>query len=514
MALFLGNRDLGTTDELGHNLVTKKVFGAGFANDLTVKQDNPRRMGVVINNLYALIQSRTDRAIYEAFQTSADEIDLTNSDPSNPRIDALVVYIDLTTAPDPNEENNPNLSQLAIIPGIAEASPTAPTTSSINANLPNSPWLRLANIEVGAGVSTIRDTDITRTDSVLYPGQHPDAFDIPDNSIDLDAKGKASTIGSDLFKAGAVDTHALDAGAVVQGKLSNRLQALNGWLSVAGSFAPTYVHSLGTHTGIPDTTANRLIHRCFTIANSTVHNLVEPGYKLRWTQGAHEYNGVVLYKDIGNKVYIFFCRRSHNNAGNVTASSQNLNHLHISRTGIPQGFVTDIGAWEIEVISTATTDTDDDSHRTLPTPSGGHQAGWTTAHPSHTGYHIPLPRGSWDVRVKAKITTGSPNPSEGLGVALAVGSNLLNHVPTTARQWTLARDGKATVYIDYGSSRFAQIHDPSFSITNDLSIYWIQLGNTSNTSVHYVFGRASSTTKNTQEIPTIMTARPNVLGFF
>ncbi len=79
----------------------------------------------------------------------------------NPRIDALVLYIDLSAAPNADASN---VATLAIVQGTPAPSPVAPTDGTIQTSIgASNPFLRLANISVISGATSITNPDITDT---------------------------------------------------------------------------------------------------------------------------------------------------------------------------------------------------------------------------------------------------------------------------------------------------------------------------------------------------------------
>lgn len=79
----------------------------------------------------------------------------------NPRIDALVLYIDLSAAPNSDASN---VATLAIVQGTSAPSPVAPTDGTIQTSIgASNPFLRLANISVISGATSITNPDITDT---------------------------------------------------------------------------------------------------------------------------------------------------------------------------------------------------------------------------------------------------------------------------------------------------------------------------------------------------------------
>lgn len=89
------------------------------------------------------------------------EVDVTTNASGNPRIDAVVLYQDL------NETANTdatNVAKFEIVEGLPAASPQAPSDSAIESAIgAANPYVRLANIRVENGASTIDAEDVEDT---------------------------------------------------------------------------------------------------------------------------------------------------------------------------------------------------------------------------------------------------------------------------------------------------------------------------------------------------------------
>ena len=265
MSLYLGNRDLGRTSEVGHNLAVKRVLGEGVTPDLEITQDNPTRMGVRVTGLTALIPHTND-AIYEAYQIGTDELDITNAHASNPRIDTIVFYIDRDTAPDNTVNDNPDLAVLAVVAGTPASNPSAPSESTINTAVSNNPYIEIANVRVNAGVSAITNANITILATNLSLGSDWDEADDDspkyiDNKPDTSGTGLISN--TERTKLGNLETSAtrdqtggeirtllealssstkmtedgLRNGTLSASKMVDALKLAVGWLTIATTIA-------------------------------------------------------------------------------------------------------------------------------------------------------------------------------------------------------------------------------------------------------------------------------------
>jgi hypothetical protein len=93
---------------------------------------------------------------------AATNVTVTTADGSNPRIDLIVAYVDLSVVSSASS-NNPNAWSLLCVAGTPAGSPAVPNAAAIQAALPNSsyPYIVLARVAVAAGATTITNANIT-----------------------------------------------------------------------------------------------------------------------------------------------------------------------------------------------------------------------------------------------------------------------------------------------------------------------------------------------------------------
>lgn len=88
---------------------------------------------------------------------------ITDNSSGNPRIDAVVAYIDLTVVSSASS-NNPNALKFKVVAGTPAGSPSAPDDSTIQSSIgAGNPFIRLANVAVANGFSSIVNANITDT---------------------------------------------------------------------------------------------------------------------------------------------------------------------------------------------------------------------------------------------------------------------------------------------------------------------------------------------------------------
>jgi len=164
MAIYLSNRDGGKTDEQGHYKFQTNAFTGNVLNGgLQVTQNSPLAMNVKVSGGDARIPY-SDYA-YTAWipAGSPETVTVTTANPSNPRIDRLVMYVDRGETPSSATANNPTLCKLMLVAGTPAGSPSRPSNGTVDTAVSNNPYIDLADIRVNAGVTQITNANITDT---------------------------------------------------------------------------------------------------------------------------------------------------------------------------------------------------------------------------------------------------------------------------------------------------------------------------------------------------------------
>lgn len=164
MAIYLSNRDGGKTDEQGHYKFQTNAFtGNVLDGGLLVTQNSPLAMNVKVSGGDARIPY-SDYA-YTAWipAGSPETVTVTTANPSNPRIDRLVMYVDRGETPSSATANNPTLCKLMLVAGTPAGSPSRPSNGTVDTAVSNNPYIDLADIRVNAGVTQITNANITDT---------------------------------------------------------------------------------------------------------------------------------------------------------------------------------------------------------------------------------------------------------------------------------------------------------------------------------------------------------------
>lgn len=166
MALYLSNRDgNGKTSEEGHYKFTVNAFtGNILGTGLQVTQQSTPALGVQVSAGQYRIPTGTGAGAYAytGWSDAATNVAITTADPANPRISAIVIYVDKGAATSASPPNNPGIAKFASVNGTAGAVPVAPNDATIQAAVgAANPFIRLANVTVAAAGTTVLNAAIS-----------------------------------------------------------------------------------------------------------------------------------------------------------------------------------------------------------------------------------------------------------------------------------------------------------------------------------------------------------------
>lgn len=177
MALGVQNYNGGTTDEYGTNLVLDRFIGSGVVEGLLVQANATPNMTVYVQPGTVAIATGTYPSSYNYrahIDTALPGAAVTvGTAAASPRIDYIVAYTDKTVAGSTagaNVNNTNAVLKLADVQGTPAGSPSVPTVAQIQSTIgASNPYFILAQIAVGASVSTITNTNITDLRSFVSP---------------------------------------------------------------------------------------------------------------------------------------------------------------------------------------------------------------------------------------------------------------------------------------------------------------------------------------------------------
>ena len=163
MTIYLSNRDgNGKTSEEGHYRFQTALYSGNVieATSMQVTQNSPLAMSVLVQPGNFKID--TTGYSYTGWSNAATALVISTADGSNPRITTVVAYVDKSAPTSASPVNNPGIIKLMSVDGSPSATPVAPTDSSIQTAVgAGNPYLKLANVQVDAGATTIANAKIT-----------------------------------------------------------------------------------------------------------------------------------------------------------------------------------------------------------------------------------------------------------------------------------------------------------------------------------------------------------------
>lgn len=173
MSTYLAIRDGGKTNEEGATRLLNKLAGTqntGIvgASDLLVTQNGTPNMTVNIATGDAVLP--INGYFYHGWNDASISKTITTADPSNPRIDRVVAYIDLAVVSSASS-NNPNAFLTKVVAGTPAGSPSRPSDVAVQASVGSgNPWINLADVRVEAAVTSILTAKITDTRGLFQLG--------------------------------------------------------------------------------------------------------------------------------------------------------------------------------------------------------------------------------------------------------------------------------------------------------------------------------------------------------
>ena len=209
MALGFPNSNGGRTTDSALFHALGNAFVGSWISGFRVRQASPVGMNVLIGGENGVPDDLLIRDAMSAtfpvsnLSTQPVQASVTTANSANPRIDAVVIYIDTNVAASQAVANNENRTKAVVVPGTPATNPSAPTPSQIKAKIgASNPYEVIAEIRVNAGTTTILD-------SVITDKRNPATL----------ADGRINR--GEMFKNGVIDSDALDDDVVLPRHLSS-----------------------------------------------------------------------------------------------------------------------------------------------------------------------------------------------------------------------------------------------------------------------------------------------------
>lgn len=266
MTLYLSNRDgNGKTSEEGHFKFPVNTYTGNIltATDLVVSQQTPAAMGVSISPGQFRIPDITGSFAYTGWSNSATNVSIPTADPANPRLSAIVLYIDKNAPTSPSPTDNPGIPKFLAVQGTPAATPVIPNGTTIQAAIgAGNPYIILASARVNAAGTTVTTANITDlrvlvtvapnlVNTASIQANSVDATKIPDNTITT-AKIQNGNVTTQktkptyIVQAGSTDTTTRQSFT-----LSNTVYSITG---------TSFTYTSGPTNEVLDLDANALIN--------------------------------------------------------------------------------------------------------------------------------------------------------------------------------------------------------------------------------------------------------------
>ena len=175
MSNYIAIRDGGKSSEEGLMKPWQRLFSSGvpISYSATSLQVTQRAAGANMSVDVAIGDAAlaTTSYIYWGWSDAVNNVVIAAADPTNPRIDALVAYVDLSVVSSASN-NNPGALKFVAVAGTAAASPVIQSDAAIQASIgAGNPFIKLSSIAVAALAGNIVNANITdlRTD-IAYRG--------------------------------------------------------------------------------------------------------------------------------------------------------------------------------------------------------------------------------------------------------------------------------------------------------------------------------------------------------
>lgn len=172
MSKLVFNRNNGSADEYGHLLALNRLMPTGdVIEGMAVVAATSLNMTVIVSAGTARISTGTYPSSYGYFvgidttagSPAGEVATIGTASGSNPRIDTVVEYVDLSVTASSGTANNPNnMLKVAVVAGTPAGSPTAPSNSAIQTAIgASNPFIILADVRVNTSVTSISNSNIT-----------------------------------------------------------------------------------------------------------------------------------------------------------------------------------------------------------------------------------------------------------------------------------------------------------------------------------------------------------------
>lgn len=164
MAEYISFRDGGKSNEEGISRLLQKISGTqnkgiiGTADMAATQNGTPNMtVNVAVGDIVIPYSSYQ----FNGWIDAVKNVTVNAADPSNPRIDRVVAYVDLSVVSSTNS-NNPGALKFKAVPGTPAGSPVRPIDATVQTSVGSgNPFIDVADLAVSAADTSIVTGDIT-----------------------------------------------------------------------------------------------------------------------------------------------------------------------------------------------------------------------------------------------------------------------------------------------------------------------------------------------------------------
>lgn len=171
---YVGIRNGGKTDEEGaltrllNKVAASQNFGKIGTGDFLVAENGTPNMTLSVATGDIVIPYLG--YFFHCWSTATQSVTVTTADPTNPRIDRLVAYIDLAVVQS-TTSNNVDAIVLKCVAGTPAGSPARPNDAAVQSSVgAGNPFIDLCDVSVPASDTAITNSQLTDTRSLFQLG--------------------------------------------------------------------------------------------------------------------------------------------------------------------------------------------------------------------------------------------------------------------------------------------------------------------------------------------------------
>lgn len=195
MTRLVFNRDGGKTDEYGHMIGFSWHIQGDVLGGLVVTPTNTPGMSVKVDSGIAALPRNSDGKMYRIYcgLDAPETLTIPTANTSNPRIDTVVLYVDMKVTPTTGVTNNSNnMCKLMVVQGAPSSNPQGASDSQIQSAVgAGNPFIGLSKVRVDAGVTQITYGKCVDIRDFASPGFVDGRF-MKDKSINFKGYGDSS----------------------------------------------------------------------------------------------------------------------------------------------------------------------------------------------------------------------------------------------------------------------------------------------------------------------------------